>query len=97
MSATEQRIQIAQAASKVIDPIANAIMEEWKLSFSLIQSLGKEAEFDREILKRIEKDPIAKSIFGASRRCTADNYGTIWKEFTGEQQNIIALKDRKNW
>lgn len=91
----EDRNKAAKAASDAIDPIADAIMQEWGLAFEEIQKKGREPEFDREIIKRIYENEEVKKKFLISMTYTTENYGKIWHEFSPEQWNIIALKDTK--
>lgn len=91
----QERNEKAKAASDAIDPIADAIMQEWGLTFAEIQKSGREPEFDREIIKRIYENEDVKDKFLLSMAYTTENYGKIWYEFSAEQRNIIALKDTK--
>lgn len=97
MAATLQRIEVAKKAASLIDPIAQAIMKNWGMTFSEIQETGKEAEFDREIIKFIYLDSAVKEVFEASKSYTKENFGIVWECFTEDQKNIIALKETKLW
>lgn len=91
----ENRNKAAKEASDAIDPIADAIMQEWGLTFAEIQKSGREPEFDREIIKRIHQNEDVKKKFNLSMSYTIENYGKSCSEFSPEQLNIIGLKDTK--
>jgi hypothetical protein len=97
MAATKERIKTAKDAAFLIDLIAKKIMKNWEMTFSEIQETGKEAEFDREIIKFIYLDSAVKEAFEASKSYTKDNFGIVWECFTEDQKNIIALKETKLW
>ena len=97
MAVTAQRIEIAQKAAELIDPIAKKIMKNWGMTFCQIQESKREAEFDREIIKFIYLDPKVKKIFEQSKAYTKKNFGIVWGCFSEDQQNIIALKETKLW
>ena len=97
MAATKERIKAAKDAALIIDPIAKKIMGNWGMTFPEIQEAGREAEFDREIIKFINEDIIAKSFFETSKDYTKENFGIVWECFSEDQQNIIALKETKLW
>ena len=97
MAATLQRIEVAKKAAELINPIAQRIMEKWGMTFAQIQETGKEAEFDREIIRLIKEDPKTNSIFEKSKAYTKDNFGIAWEAFSEDQKNIIALKETKLW
>ena len=97
MAATLQRIEVAKKAASLIDPIAQAIMQNWGMTFAEIQETGKEAEFDREIIRLIKEDPETNLVFEESKAYTKENFGIVWECFTEDQKNIIALKETKLW
>ena len=95
MAVSKERNQVARELSDAIDPIANAIMQEWGLKFAEIQGRGLEPKFDREIIKRINQEPKIKVKFIEFMAHVVDNYGKIWYEFTESQKEIITLKESK--
>lgn len=97
MAASKERIKVAKDTARFIDSIGQQIMEEWGMTFPEIQKAGRDAEFDREIIRRIYTNISAQAFFETSKDYTKESFGTAWECFSEDQQNIIVLKETKLW